>query len=292
MYSFHEQIPGSWKTKIFANYMGWFEGHAGASHRGGICDSMDPRTIQTQVQLAHDSDLDGFIVDWYGPANERVNIASLELAEECERNGMKFCLMLDGGIVKYQPTGTNLTQLMQAAIAYAQQNFMQSSAYATLGGKQALFEFGWRGSGIDIPTVISGLPYMFISQDNEIAGFNGSFGWVNGFAPDTAYKYIDRMLAEPTMLVPAVMWGFNDSSWRDGQAGKSIWNPSIPARIIDSDFGNVWKYNWYALAQKYSASSIIPPPEMIQVCTWNDYDERTAVEPFLLAMAGRKLFGG
>ncbi len=40
-------------TKIFANYMGWFNGADGKKHAANVCQSDDARTIRNQVLAAH-----------------------------------------------------------------------------------------------------------------------------------------------------------------------------------------------------------------------------------------------
>lgn len=62
---------------------------------------------------------------------------------------------------------------------------------------------------------------------------------------------------------------------------RAFQNPSLfpdraaTAVVMSQDCGNVWRQTWAKIGENFSAAN---PVSMVQVATWNDYDEGTAVE--------------
>lgn len=275
-------------SKIVANWMGWFEGATGNKHIGGVCRSDDPRTVGAQVKMAKKIGLSGFVNDWYGynpDFSVPVNEASLILMTECEEQGFEFSIMLDAGAFKW-PQVTNKPAQLQDAINYTRTNYMSSSAYSRINGKPILYEFGWRGQAIDPLAIQTANPdIIIICQDKTPTG--ASFSWVNGFGSATApNSYLDGYLAQTdAIMIPCMFWGFDDHDPKNPT--KSIWDSTAAARFIDPRYGQ----QWMDCINKINAASKKPGQfPYIQVCTWNDYEEGTRIEPFIKAIMDQHLW--
>lgn len=271
-------------TKILANWMGWFQ-KTGGKHVAGVCQSDDPRTVRNQIAMAKQVGIDGFVVDWYGPNDNPSHQATLELmvASESLVNPFEFSIMLDSGIFKWASTDPVVRlQILHSTIDYALSNLAVSPAYTLLNGKPLFWEFGLRENGIDIAALAKAYPQIaLVSQNNMPApgALDGTYAWVNGF-PDNGVGYLAGYLASNPggVKIPCLFWQFDD---HDPKApANSIWGG--PARFISPRNGDMWTD-----AVKMVAAT---NPTILQVCTWNDYEEDTGIEKIVKALTGTKLY--
>jgi hypothetical protein len=107
-------------------------------------------------------------------------------------------------------------------------------------------------------------------------GYDGAYPWINpdGRNPDGTWlgdgsKYLaDFYGARPQ---GKICWGAVWPRFNDSVPGKpgSVWDESKPARKIQGDRA--------ALFAKLAA--MVPDDvKLVQLCTWNDFDERTDIE--------------
>ena len=276
------QLPN---TKILANWMGWFQ-QAGGKHIAGVCESIDPRTVRAQIQMAKAFGIDGFVVDWYGPTDNPTNEATLELMTAAEADGaFELSIMLDSGIFKWFSTDpASRQQKLYDSIVYAIANFTNSPCYTRLNNFPLFWEFGLRENGIDLAALATRFPNLPLLCQNSIptgAPQTGTYAWVNGF-PDAGAAYLGGYLSRAQasgIKVPCLFWQFDDHDPKT--PANSIWGG--PARSISPRNGDMWT----DCVQMIKAAGQFP---MAQICTWNDYEERTAIEPIVKALTATKLF--
>jgi hypothetical protein len=79
-----------------------------------------------------------------------------------------------------------------------------------------------------------------------------------------------------------MFFGFDDHD--PDNPSDSIWGG--PARKIDYRDGRVWAENFAAIKASHATENF----PFIQVCTWNDYDERTSIEPLAISQTGLALY--
>jgi len=270
--------------KIDANWMGWFRGADGKNHAANVCQSDDPRTIRNQVLAASSIGIDSFVVDWYGGGvSDRANPtdnATLLLAPACAQVGMEFSIMLDKGAFKNSP---NKLTALNTAMQYVRAKYFTQPNYTKLNGKFLLWEFGWKENGIDISSWAKANPDVaLVSQNNCPIGATGSYAWVNGFAPNSSpQNYMDFYLKrnDPEMI-PCIFDGFDDHD--PINTTQSRWGG--PARHIP--YGQ-WQVCIDAINKAIASGKKF---KRIQICTWNDYDERTQIESQALALEGLRLY--
>lgn len=269
-------------TKILANWMGWFQ-KAGGKHIAGVCESQDPRTVRNQIYAAKAIGIDGFVVDWYGNNDNPTNQATLELMVSAESVGFEFSIMLDSGIYKWVSTDPAVRlQTLHTAIDYALQNFTGSPEYTYLNAKPLFWEFGLRETGIDVAALAKAYPQIALVSQNTQPGpgaVDGTYAWVNGF-PDKGIEYLAGYLNSSPggVKIPCLFWQFDDHDPKN--PANSVWGG--PARLISPRNGDTWNDT----VKMVAATS----PNIVQICTWNDYEERTAIEPVAKAITGTQLF--
>jgi hypothetical protein len=289
-----KELIGSTTTKVYANWMGWFQ-VAGGKHPAGVCDSQDPSTIRKQIQMAKKIGVDGFIVDYYGDNPDQASPtlqATKELMVICEYEGFEFSIMLDSGIFKWQADASaagaiQRNAILTAAMNYVESEFIASPAYSKINNLPVVWEFGLRSNSIDMTAftkMFSNVLLMY--QDSVSVGANvGSFAWVNGF-PNAGVQYLQNYLnthaGDTTPVVPCLFWQFDD---HDPKApANSIWGG--PARMIDAQWGDTFTGCTQAVKTALNKVKNIPA---VQLCTWNDYDERTYFEPMAKGITGTML---
>jgi hypothetical protein len=265
-------------AKILANWQGWFQ-MAGGKHRAGIYDSYDPKIISGQIRAAMKVGISGFVVDWYGGISDQgdpTNKATLQLKSLCEYMGFEFSIMLDAGLFRYRPIGTQMAAVV-AETKYALQTYASSPAYTRFNGLPLFWEFGLREYGIDIPkfTTQVGSPIFLLSQFSLAHGAQGTFAWVNGFSPSSITDYLDKYATNPKnkLDVPVLFAGFDDHN--PAKPEESIWGG--PARKIP------WSLETFKTCLDHASKSTSP---IRQICTWNDYEEGSQVETTVKAITG------
>lgn len=272
--------PGS-TTKIYAHFMPWFgsSNHVDVGYR-----SDDPTQVRRQLDDMQSRGIHGVVIDWYGPRSFENNATILVMQEAQYRTGFEFAIMEDVGALKYclWTPGCDLTDQVISDLSYVYVTFQPSPRYMRLNGRPVVFFFGlekypqldWNRIRASVP----GNP-IFISRNTvayNYVGSNGAFAWIEpptlAAMPSPTYMGLDYFdffykIAQqyPQMLTyGSVYKGFNDtiSSW------------SVD-RHIAQNCGQTWLATFAEIGMFYSSSHQLPA---MQLVTWNDYEEGTALE--------------
>lgn len=272
-------------TKLLANGQGWFNGADGTKHMPNVCQSDDPRTVHNQALAYHAVGITDYVQDWYGPQSADfappTDKATQLWAAETPALGMGISIMLDSGTFKWA-SGDHIS-VFNSAMAYIRKKYLPLPNYTHIGGKPVIWEFGWAEHGIDIGAVAKANPDLTILTQSRMAGGAGTYGWVNGFAPDTPQKYMQWYLGQNHPIqIPCLFDGFDDSNPADPL--HSRWDAKAPARKIP--YGQ-WQM---CIDEINKAAAAGKKFEGVQIATVGDHDERTEMESRFLALAGLKLF--
>jgi len=279
-FNIKSQLPAG--VKLLANWMGWFNGADGKKHMANVCQSDDSRTVHNQVLAAHSVGIDGFIVDWYNATPDYASPtdkATQLLFQETANLGMEASIMMDAGAFKYAP---DHNKALSVAMSYVRAKYLTLPNYTKISGKPVLWEFGWGNAAMDVSAFARNNPDLTVlTQTSTKPNCAGSYGWVNGFgSPDAPRQYMQSYLAKNDALqVPCIFDGFDDHNPDSAHLKESRWGG--PARSIA--YGQ-----WQMCIDTINASPKKFPA--VQICTWNDHDERTEIESKCLALAGLKLF--
>ena len=259
-------------TKVFAHYMPWWGGSGHVSI--GLGNEADPAVVNAQVADAISRGIDGFIVDWYGPQNTHHNTATLNVKAAAEAStNFEFAICEDSGSLK---GASDVTTKLLSDIQYMADNYFSSSHYLRWNGRPVLSFFLNTSLAINWATVraqAAGNP-VFIFRNSS--GFtdtdsDGSFAWtnvssnVNDMGLSSQDSFYKAGVAHPSLLtIGSTYKGFNDTiaSWGSN-------------RIKNQQCGQTWLSIWAEIGKYYSASNQLP---LLQIATWNDYEEGTEVE--------------
>ena len=249
-------------TKIYANWVPWW---GNASHINVGYSSSDPNELHRQVTDMLSRGIDGVIVDWYSAAS--LDQPAQGLKKEVEQHpGFEFALMPDSGAYTgvADPTAKLISDLNYAASMY-----FASPNYMRLNGKPVVFPFGLETLPIDWNAVLAavqgGAAFIF----RNVNGFSatdssGAYAWGPDQSPAYGDYFYSNALLQSKPTYGFVSKGFNDSLAAWGQN-----------RYLDQQCGQEW-LSTFAMVNKYYSSS--QPLPYMQVVTWNDYEEGTAIE--------------
>jgi hypothetical protein len=269
----HTLLYSGSETKIFAHLMLWF---GGSNHMNVGYSSTDPAQVKRQVQDMISRGIDGVIIDWYGPGNSIDQATRLLMAEAEAHPGFTFAIMIDQGAIQWDScSGCTPQQALVAQLQYLEQTYFPSSAYMRLKGQPVVTNFDIDlAYSIDWNALRSGLATqpLFLFQNNSgftHAASGGSFSWVMPTTSDFGMSYLTSFYktgqsfpSEET--VGATYKGFNDTL--------SGWGSN---RIMAQQCGQTWLQTFARLNSLYSAGKQLP---MLQLVTWNDYEEGSEIE--------------
>ncbi len=172
--------PGALPPLLLAHLVGWF---GDPEHIDVGYTSSDPDVLEAQVDQAIALGLDGFTLDWYGPAFPTIDLTAERLLDAAEGRSFHVALMLDYGAL---PDGDAATDVMIGLIEDAHARFFSRYRYLRHGGRPVLLTFGKDGPTPDLAAVraaadaLEPSPLLFDLHPDEDAAphVDGFYAWV------------------------------------------------------------------------------------------------------------------
>lgn len=171
-----------------------------------------------------------------------------------------------------------MTDQLIADLTYVASQYESSPAYMRINGRPVVFFFGVDSYYIDWSRVISSIPANPLLVFEGTNGLtrqlsDGGFSWIqiksnDPFDPELAAQdsfYQAAQKASGRLAFGVLYKGFNDTLAK--------WGTN---RVIQQNCGHTWLQTFSEVGKYYSGSNQLPA---IQVATWNDYEEGTAIEP-------------
>ena len=266
-------------TRIYATWLGWF---GKAAHMNVGYNSADAGQVHRQVVDMISRGIQGAIAAWYGPANTTIDAATMLLKSEAEAHAgqFQFAIMEDVGALGTAAAGNgcDVTDQLISDLTYVATQYESSPAYMQMNGRPVIFFFGVDAYYIDWSRVISSIPGnpLLIFQGAKglsHTSSDGGFSWVNvdasnpfdlNLASQGAF-YEAAQQKTGSVAVGSVYKGFNDTL--------ATWGTN---RVTNQQCGQAWQQTFSEAGKFYSSSEQLPA---IQIATWNDYEEGTAIEP-------------
>jgi PKD repeat protein len=258
--------PGA-QTRIFSHTNSWWgsSGHIAMAYR-----SDDPAQVKRQVEDMASRGYDGIIHSWYGQGHMTDKFALLVKQEAEARTDFSFIISVEHGAIKfYRCAGCSDTDALIKHLQYAQATYFNSPAYYRIDGKPVVLEFGMEHLSIDWARVRAEIPGILMVFRN-VNGFtrplsDGAFAWT---LADAGFGHFDwfhkHVPSHPTKIFFAdASKGFDDSI--------ATWTAN---RKIDQECGMRWLNHFSKLNELYSQKGLA----LLQVGTWNDYEEGTSQE--------------
>ncbi len=264
-------------TKVYAHWMGWF---GGTDHMNVGYRSDDAAQVHRQVADMMSRGIDGAIINWHGQNSSRINSASMMMKREAEsQNGkFQFAIMEDVGSLSSAATTNHcdVTDQVINDLSYVASQFENSPAYLKMNGRPVVFFFGVDTYYIDWARVQSaaGNPLLLFRGKSGLthASTDGAFQWEDHNSSDP----FDEELAAQDQFYSAAVAAQNLTAFGSAYAG---FNDTLAAwstdRFTDQNCGQTWLGSLNEVGKFYSASNQLAA---IQLVTWNDYEEGTALE--------------
>jgi len=271
-------LYGGSNTKIYVGWMGWF---GKSDHMNVGYNSADSAQVHRQVQDMISRGVQGAIADWYGASTANIETATQLLKAEAEANAghFEFAIMEDmGALVSAAANdGCDVTSQLISDLTYVASQYESSPAYMRFNNRPVVFFFGVDAFYIDWNRVISsipGNPLLIFRGDNAFTRnpSEGGFSWVNidsnnPFDPELSSQdsfYQAAQQASVRLAFGSAYKGFNDTL--------AAWGTN---RVVDQHCGQTWLQTFSEAGKFYSSSNQLPA---MQIATWNDYEEGTAIE--------------
>ena len=269
-----------------------------------VYDSSDPAVIEYQFLLMKLAGIDGIIVDWDGRRiNPYRHECLMTIVPYLEKFNLKLILCFEEWC-GYWPKGTfsNRDAEIKAAgdeIRWMMDNFVDKPFYGTVGGKKPVLIFRkiadqWfnaREWAVLTPLITDRGGAVIFDEDafsNFTPVSDGKFFWVGGFQQGSDTSTLEYCISGYKRFFSrhgATATGLDSSN--DGRARTSppyIFGSATPA------FNDIPVWGWGAgphIAPDYKGRrfmatwelSIENNADLVQLVTWNDWNEGTQIEP-------------
>lgn len=271
-------LYGGSNTKIYATWLGWF---GQSNHISVGYNSNTPTQVHAQVEDMISRGIQGAIADWYGTSAASIEAATRLLKSEAEAHSgqFEFAIMEDKGALSAaaKNNGCDVTAQLISDLDYIASQYESSPAYMRIDGRPVVFFFDVNAYYIDWSRVIASIPGNPLLLSRGVTGLTGNFSdggysWVdiksnNPFNPelniqDAFFQAAQQM--PQRLAVGTAFKGFNDTL--------ATWGSD---RVIDQNCGQTWLQSFTEVGKYYSGSNQLPA---LQIATWNDYEEGTAIE--------------
>lgn len=265
-------------TKIYAHYMPWF---GSSSHMNVGYRSDDPAQVKKQVEDMISRGIQGAIVDWYGPASTLADTSTKLVMKEAEAHpGFTFAIVEDAGalVTAAEQNGCDATTQLISDLNYIFSTYASSPAYMKVNGKTPVFMFGVTGWYEDWARVQAALPSSAVllfrgGEGLHLSASGGAFQWLDINSNDPFDEQIGAQdsfytaaASNPNLVILGSAYkGFNDTA--------AEWSTN---RLVDQHCGQTWLDTFADIGKHYSSSNQL---SALQIVTWNDYEEGTAIEP-------------
>jgi hypothetical protein len=277
-------LAGSFGGKIYAHLVTWFNG----SHLSPGYNSNDPAVVDAQIDAMLSRGINGVIVDWYGP-NRAEDTATLVWRDRILARGLgnQFVLgiMIDKGALSgcTNDCTTRLNSDIHDYVIPTYENTMGSAYMHDPAGKPILYFFNVQQN---YPSIDWGSVRFWASSASGVADHtflyqgtagldpnqvptneaNGAFAWLDVSTTSSAYlTWYYQQNTHGRISVGSAYKGFDDSPVH-------CWNQQPCPRLVTQRCGLTWLDSFAALR------GAATPVQDLQLVTWNDYEEGTALE--------------
>jgi hypothetical protein len=282
--SVHE-LAGGFGGKIYAHVVPWFNGSA---HLSPGYFSASTAEVDAQIDAMLARGIDGVIVDWYGPNRYEDTATQVWRDRILARglgSGFVLAIMIDKGALSGcgSDCTTRLNFLIHDTIVPEYENTLGDAYMRDASGRPILYFFDvqqdypsidwgsvryWASTASGVEDHVffyEGAGGLDPSQVPETEA-DGGFAWID--VRTTAAGYLGWYYKQNThgrISVGSAYKGFDDSAVH-------CWGQTPCPRLVAQRCGLNWLESFDALRQAPT------PVDAVQLVTWNDYEEGTALE--------------
>lgn len=288
-------IDMGFKGELAAHWIPWFytpkSGKGSDYHPMMEYNSDDPTVVSNQLEIMAKVGVSVVLITYQGPyANKLQHIATMEMVRQIEQwHGMHFAFVLDPWFAK-SGTGTTKEHKTISGLNHPDvARMLLSKSYIREG---ALLDFA---TGVDWSKIL-----LSYAPSRIVWGLNTGFSWpkADGIGdPIAALKASNALF---TMQVPGLCMSFFDGGMpRSALQGLTLTDP-VSGQPLDFDQQN-WgtqkapaglaRYLPDRAGNYYFDQLKVTPVNVpyIALVTWNDYNERTAFEPWAAMLTGIRI---
>jgi len=222
----------------------------------GYYDSDDPAVIRWQLGLIRDAGVDFIILSWWGPDSFEDNTSRV-IAGYLGEYGLKFAVMVEPFLGSEHPEYYN-RGFWEEVLSYLDSNLIKpySDVYMHLHGKPLILAFNPIGMKYNPSSDFPGYTVRMTGNDIDNAGYQDWDYW-----PD----YINASSVELRVRrdgMVSVAPRFDDAYFRS------------PGRRVDPDYSlRLYEREWEWILSHRDGVRIVV------ITSWNEYHERTMIEP-------------
>jgi hypothetical protein len=260
-------------TEIYAELQPWF-GDKRHMQVGYV--SWDPVQVDKQLTDMLSRGITGVVIDWYGPADDTEPTTLAWLAAAQNHPGFKVAIMIDKGAVTLSPcSGCTPQQTVIYLTKYVLQHYASSPAYATWNGKPIITQFDldkhytldWNAIQSSTSSRISWIFQNPTGFTHPIS--SGSYSWMNATSTVFGMDYLTNFYNAAANAPQLMAWGAGYKGFNDTLASWTL------NRIVSQQCGQTWLQTFAKLNSYYNSGNQLP---VLQLVTWNDYEEGTELE--------------
>jgi len=250
----------------------------------GPYSSGDREVIRYHCELAAAAGIEGLIVLWYGPGSP-TDVRVPVILEEAERAGLKVALCYEEKLnwppYRSPETRDDMVASATGDLHYLLERYASRPAYLRRAGQPVVFQFNFWGtdrlgprtfSPAEWESILGRLdqPLCYVRQNFDPAQhprLAGSYHWwvVDDGVLSQHQEQVVAAMEEGRLVFHAgfIAPGFDDAGTDSWGSGNRRYQPREGTQTLRATFG----------------PALIGDPEMVQIVTWNDFNEGTEVEP-------------
>lgn len=244
----------------------------------GPYDSNDPDYLEYALICIKLAGIDGILIDYYGKWNfndyAQLLLASNAVIEMCQKVGLNFGLVYEDRTLQsiVNQGFSNKIDLARGDMVYMEENYFKRDNYFKLNEKPVLLNFGpitlktneeWVDVFSAIETEINFFPLSYHPQYYDLTTtVNGVYAWVREAQTEDLSNYAQQF----DFFGGGALFEFREFYEEGG------WQATNQSRLFNRNG---------ALLRETLNNAKNTNSDFIQLITWNDWGEGTAIEPSL-----------
>lgn len=250
----------------------------------GPYDSSDPAVVAYQVALMKAAGIDGAIIDWYGLGGfkdyESIHRASLVLVAEIKKAGLRFAVCAEDNVGDRFMKESGLTREKATAkvaetFAWLDANWLRDEAYVRLEGKPVLLIFGpqylQEKEWLTVRRRMTSEPLTYVLPHlSATQGVDGRFVWIP--------VYDGRTVAPEAWKAELAAWQQGPKDARRIAVAFPGYHDFYAQAGVRPSYGRIEDRDGATFEESLGLAMTSGAP-LVQIATWNDYGEGTAIEP-------------
>lgn len=244
----------------------------------GPYDSNDPDYLEYALTCIKLAGIDGILIDYYGKWNfndyAQLLLASNAVIEMCQKVGLNFGLVYEDRTLQsiVNQGFSNKIDLARGDMVYMEENYFKQDNYFKLNEKPVLLNFGpitlktnqeWVDVFSAIETEINFFPLSYHPQYYDLTTIvDGVYAWVGEAQTEDLSNYAQQF----DFFGGGALFEFKEFYEEGG------WQATNQSRLFNRNG---------ALLRETLNNAKNTNSDFIQLITWNDWGEGTAIEPSL-----------